>query len=430
MNDRNHIRAPQIVITAVLLILLYLSSLFNYLLFHTVAEMFSVCIAVTVFLITWNSYRFIQNNYLIVVGIAYLFIGIIDFFHTISYTGMMIFSDYSYYANQLWIAARYFESIVLLIAIFHINKKVRINIYKVSAVYAVVTALILLSVYEWKIFPICYVEGVGLTPFKKISEYIICLIIAISIILLNKRKDAFSTNVFRLLMLSLFFTIITELCFTIYISNFSFMNLVGHYFKIGAFYLIYRAIIHIGVQEPYELIFREMILTEKQLSDQNNVLANQAYIDSLTNLYNHRYIYKVLEDEATKYQLKSLPFVVMIIDIDKFKMVNDTLGHIAGDKILQSVADLLRKNTRRTDIVGRYGGDEFVIILSETRLSDGAVTAEKIRHEIENQSFENNAVTVSIGIKEFRGGSISAFLEETDAKLYAAKKNGRNQIIA
>lgn len=150
----------------ILLAALYLSSLYNYLLFHTIAEIFSICIAFTVFLLSWNSYRYIKNNYLIIVGVAYLFIGLLDLFHTMSYKGMQIFRDYDYYANQLWIAARFFESIVLLMAFSFIKSKRKANIYLLFIVYSVFTTLIMLSIFRWRIFPVCFVEGQGLTLFK------------------------------------------------------------------------------------------------------------------------------------------------------------------------------------------------------------------------------------------------------------------------
>jgi len=124
----NHfLKAISIIFIIVVLIALYLSSLYNYLLFHTIAEIFSIGIAFTVFLLSWNSIRYIKNNYLILIGTAYLFIGVIDLFHAMSYKGMQIFKDYDYYANQLWIAARYFESIILLIAFIFVKSKNKVK---------------------------------------------------------------------------------------------------------------------------------------------------------------------------------------------------------------------------------------------------------------------------------------------------------------
>ncbi len=103
-------------VLAVILIGLYFTTWVNYLLFHTLAEGFSVVVAFSFFIISWNSKKYIQNSYLLLIGIAYLFISFIDILHTLSYKGMPIFTDYDYYANQLWIGARYMESITLIMA--------------------------------------------------------------------------------------------------------------------------------------------------------------------------------------------------------------------------------------------------------------------------------------------------------------------------
>ncbi|NRT28975.1 hypothetical protein B0I68_002580 [Clostridium beijerinckii] len=156
------------IFVSTILFMLYLISLYNYLLFHTIAEIFSICIAFTVFLMTWNSAKYIKNKYLIIVGIAYLFIGILDLFHTLSYKGMEIFKDYDYYANQLWIAARYFESIVLIISFANLKSKTQVNVYFIFGIYTIITVVLLLSIFSWRIFPVCFVDCEGLTSFKKL----------------------------------------------------------------------------------------------------------------------------------------------------------------------------------------------------------------------------------------------------------------------
>lgn len=408
---------------------LYISSLYNYLLFHNIVEIFSVCIAVTVFVLTWNSARFIKNNYLLMVGTAYLFIGVLDFFHTISYKGMTIFKDYDYYANQLWIAARYFESIVLLLSFVLIKKTVKINVRWLSLLYGAITGAILLSVFVWKVFPVCFVDGVGQTAFKIISEYIICVILAAAILLLTRNKTVFVPKVYKYIVISLVSTIASELCFTTYISNYGFTNLLGHYFKIVSFYFIYRSIIKTGIRDPYDLIFREVKLNEAQLQDQNHQLANLAIIDNLTGIYNRGYVLDIMEALMAAYSYSRRPFVMMLIDIDRFKNINDTYGHITGDEVLKAVAGCIVKNTRKQDTAGRFGGDEFIVVLPETQLNDGGIqVAEKIRAFIQEQVFYNVAITVSIGLKEYNGEKLVALLEEADANLYKAKAQGRNAI--
>jgi hypothetical protein len=250
---------------------LYFTSRINYLLFHSLAEIFSIVVACSLFMIAWNSRQYIKNPYLLFIGIAYLFIGSIDLLHTLAYKGMPIFADYDFYANQLWIGARYMESITLLLAFAYLYAGRPIRPYGVFAAYTLATGLLIASVLYWKIFPECFVADAGLTPFKKISEYIICLILMVNIYLLTKSRNKFESKVFRLLLLSIICTIISELAFTFYVSNYGFSNLVGHYFKIFSFILVYLAIIKTGIEKPYELIFRDLDHTNKKLGEEINI---------------------------------------------------------------------------------------------------------------------------------------------------------------
>lgn len=410
---------------------LYLISLYNYLLFHTIAEIFSICIAFTVFVLTWNSAPYIKNNYLLLVGTAYLFIGSLDLFHTMSYKGMSIFQDYDYYANQLWIATRYLESITLLIGFIFVKKEKPISIYSLFSLYVTATAVILLSIFVWKVFPVCFVEGIGLTPFKKISEYIICSILAACIILLIKNKDIFENRVYHYLMISLVCAIISEYAFTIYIDNYGFSNLVGHYFKIFSFYMVYRAIIVKGIQEPYDMIFRELKQNEQKLEQKNELLLSQAIVDGLTGLYNHRYLYDRLEEEIKRHKRhNNCAFSILMIDIDHFKAINDTHGHLTGDEILKAVSNLLKANLRQTDIAGRYGGEEFLLILPETGLDEACLVAEKIRKSVEGSVFiKNIKFSISIGVSTYSGETASELAEKADKNLYQAKSSGRNRTV-
>ncbi|MBU1564315.1 MAG: hypothetical protein KJ630_01640 [Proteobacteria bacterium] len=149
------------------LIGLYFTTSVNYLLFHSLAEVFSIVVAFSIFVIAWNSKKYLRNPYLLFVGIAYLFIAFLDLLHTLSYKGMPIFIDYDYYANQLWIAARYTESLTLLLAFIFLrgNKVLKTNV--MFAFFTVSTGFLVASIFYWKIFPECFVDRVGLTPFKK-----------------------------------------------------------------------------------------------------------------------------------------------------------------------------------------------------------------------------------------------------------------------
>lgn len=236
---------------------LYLSSLYSYNLFHSLAEIFSISVGVGIFIVTWNSRRVLQNGYLMFLGLAFFFTAILDTFHTLAYKGMGVFIGFD--ANlptQLWIAARYLQSISLLVAPIFLRFTPNMTIAMMS--YIAIVAFIFLSIFLWGIFPTCYVEGAGLTTFKVVSEYVICVILVMSLYLLVRNRERFNSEIFNWLALSIGFTIVSELAFTSYVNVHDFFNLIGHFFKIGAFYFVYKAILETGIRQPYEMIFREL----------------------------------------------------------------------------------------------------------------------------------------------------------------------------
>ena len=245
---------------------LYASSLYNFLLFHGIAELFSIVIAFGIFIIAWNSRQFIDNSYFIFIGVAYLFVGILDLIHTLAYTGMGVFPGYgTNLPAQLWMCSRYIESISLLIAPFFISRKLKTNL--LLAVYGVVSVLLLLSIFYWDIFPVCFIEGSGLTAFKRTSEYIISLILLGSIFIMYIKRSEFDRNLLWYIYAAIIVTIASELCFTLYESPYGLANLIGHFLKFISFYLIYKAIIETGLVRPYNLLFRNLKLSEEQYRD-------------------------------------------------------------------------------------------------------------------------------------------------------------------
>jgi hypothetical protein len=151
---------------------LYLTRFHSYLLFHSLTEIFSVIIAGSVFALAWNARQLLDNDYLLFIGIAYLFVAGIDLLHTLAYKGVGVFPTFGTdLPTQLWIAARYVQSLSLLVAPLFLRRK--LNIHLVFLAFSAISAFLLFTIFYTDIFPTCYVEGVGLAPFKKISEYVI-----------------------------------------------------------------------------------------------------------------------------------------------------------------------------------------------------------------------------------------------------------------
>lgn len=248
----------------VLFLILYWISTFNYLLFHSLAEFFSALVAVGVFIVAWNSQRFLTTGYLVFLGVAHLYVALIDLVHTLAYQGMGVFSTPgANLATQLWLSARYLQSISILLSFIFLRRQVLR--WAVAGVFGVVLALILASIFFWDIFPIAYVDGAGLTPFKIYSEYLISLFFLIALGLLWINRSEFDYGVLRLMSLSLVFSAASELAFTEYIGVTDFANMAGHLLKILAFYFLYRAIVVTGFLKPYRLLFRNLKAREKEL---------------------------------------------------------------------------------------------------------------------------------------------------------------------
>lgn len=154
--------------------------------------------------------------------------------------------------------------------------------------------------------------------------------------------------------------------------------------------------------------------------------------DALTGLYNRMKLDEALNIKLNEFERYSTPFIVILMDIDDFKKVNDTYGHDVGDDVIIQIADILTHNIRITDMVGRWGGEEFVIICSNTSIEGAARLAEKIRSIIENHDMGlPGRKTVSMGITECRPeDTIASIFKRADKNLYTAKKSGKNQFIA
>ncbi len=248
------------------LVAIYLTSLHSYLLFHSLAEMFSVVVAASVFVLAWNTRRLYENGYLLFVGIAYGFIGVIDLLHTLAYKGMGVFIGFdANLSTQLWIAARAYECSALLMAPSFLRVRVRPVILLLGN--AAVAAVLLLSIFAWHIFPVCYVDrpGGGLTPFKITMEYVISGLLVGALLLLWRQKDAFDRWVLRQLSAAIVLTIAAELAFTTYVSVFAWTNMLGHFLKLISFFFIYRAIVETGLTRPHALLFRELKQREEAL---------------------------------------------------------------------------------------------------------------------------------------------------------------------
>lgn len=522
-------------LVALLISAIYITSLYSYLLFHSITEIFSVIVMGSIFALAWNTRHWMEDDYFLFIGIAFLFVGLIDFLHTLAYKGMNIFTGYD--ANlptQLWILARYIQSLSLLLAPVWLKRRLSPGL--VIAAYFAVSSVLVGLIFGGK-FPTCYVEGVGLTGFKIVSEYIIILILASSLIPLVVNQNKFEAKIFQALTLFIFLTVGEELAFTDYLSVYDAANLIGHILKLVSSLILYWALLGTGLQQPFDLVFRDLKQKETallrseanlqrlfnvspfpviitKLSDSSFLKVNHAAMevfkltaeelpnytgldfyanpeartkilqklrdvgeihneplefrtkfgksiwclvditpikfegeecmlvgladiteqkriqeelqylsmhDALTGVYNRTYF----EAELKRLQKgRQYPVSIIMLDTDNLKLVNDTYGHAQGDKLLQTVAALIREVLRAEEVFARIGGDEFAILLPHSNAEATQLVVSRIKDQLDQGNSQNGndhiKVSIGLGTADVKDDLIEAF-KRADADMYVNK---------
>ena len=169
-----------------------------------------------------------------------------------------------------------------------------------------------------------------------------------------------------------------------------------------------------------------VFVSRRQLHEQNRKLEDLAQRDTMTGLLNHAVSFARLEDETKRATAMGHPLSLVIADIDDFKQVNDNHGHLAGDLVIMNIADAIRSAVKDSGIVGRYGGEEFIVILPRTDIDAACKISAKIQAAIA-QSCTEIPVTLSGGISQYNGETLNEFIRLTDEKLYNAKRRGKNK---
>ncbi|UCE85744.1 MAG: diguanylate cyclase [Deltaproteobacteria bacterium] len=198
-----------------------------------------------------------------------------------------------------------------------------------------------------------------------------------------------------------------------------------------------------AIDKPYhpaELVARlRLHLTVKWLRDEllnkNQALERLSTVDELTGLRNRRFLMEALSTEFKRARRFRTPLTLLMLDIDHFKQVNDKLGHQAGDEVLKGVAKLLQGQTRATDVVGRYGGEEIMVVLTQTGIGGARAYGEICRRAVESTPFDISDgdpvhITISVGVAAYnhRTKVPGDLVSNVDEALYRAKRNGRNRV--
>ena len=202
-------------------------------------------------------------------------------------------------------------------------------------------------------------------------------------------------------------------------------------FDAGLLALVTAPPVYWLVLNPIHREYEKRLKAESEVEEMTHV----AITDPLTAIMNRRGITVSLLDAMAQAERYRTPLTVAMADIDHFKEINDTYGHEAGDRVLKNVAAILSDALRMPDKVGRYGGEEFLIMLPHTNLAQGSKIVERIRASVSKKIFDQGAkkarLTISVGVTQFKPGEdLEQLMSHADKALYDAKKGGRNLVVA
>jgi len=319
------------IIGIALMISLYVMSYNNYSLFHSITDMIIVLIAASVFIIIWIGRHRLDNHFYLFIGIAFLFYALFNFLHLIGNKGMGVFPEFGNLGPTFYIISRYILSISFLLAPIFLKKK--LNVILVFIIYALVSTVFLLSIFYWQNFPVSYIEGVGLTRFKIISDYVAAVLLIGAVGLLLHNRSSFDARVLRLILFSLIGSIITGIAFTLYSDPFGIINAMGHFLQIAAFYLVFLAFVDTGLAKPQDLLYRNLKQSNMAILQLNTELAkvNSDLIDKIAELKKKDLALKESEAQANSL-IKYAPTAIFEFDIKmmRFSSVNEAMCRMCG----------------------------------------------------------------------------------------------------
>jgi diguanylate cyclase (GGDEF)-like protein len=393
---------------ALLLTLAWFSS--NFLLFHTVVESFTIFTAFSLYIISTRTYKFSQNRVLLFLGITFLVVACFDGAHMMTYKGLGIFPTLSPdRATQFWVAGRFLE--ILAICCIPLIAASPNTINKILLVFTVLS-IFLFFLVTLGFAPTCYEEGVGLTFFKKGMEIFITAMGIFALIMFTTSQMEIGNKIKHYIQLSLIAFIASELCFSFYIDVYGILNGIGHIMKLISFWFIWLLVMDEGLDKPFEFLFGNIY--EKVIRD------------DLTELFNRTGFMEIANNQFARAKRFAVPFVLLYMDLDNFKKINDKHGHKEGDLALQEFAHLLKSSFREADLIARIGGDEFLVLL-ECEKSIISVLERRFQDKVnlwEQTNPRRNGINVTIGMAIRPAPSsltIEQLIHEADLKMLRKK---------
>ncbi len=393
----------------------------DFLVVHSMMEVFAIIVAALVFFTGHGVQQAERSTRSMALGCAFLAVALFDILHFLSYIGMpdLVSSNTAHKSILFWLGGRIAAGVGLMAYVLLPDTPASRFPLRRHAWIGVLLAVAVVSYILLKspdIVPAMYAKGVGLTPLKVAIEWgVFGFYLAIAA-LLYLRRNRITNCDFESLMLALLLMASGELFFTVYVEVSSTANLLGHTYKVFAYYFLFRAIYAEAVSRP----FRQM----------RHMLTH----DDLTGLPNRTAFNERLNQSVVRTRHDHVPCAVLLLDLDHFQNVNDTLGHEMGDLLLVAVADRVRGSLPPAAFMARFSGDEFVILLEGASVDRAKQVGEELLRVMAREFDIGNdrlAISASLGIVTYPtdGETASVLMRYADLALHRAKLSGRNCLM-
>lgn len=412
--------------------------------FHSLAEVLVTSFALSVFLVLWYSGNWSERPDNCVVAVAFLAVALLNSFYILSNPEIPVFFTPNTETKALLFeltggfatAAGLFAGGTLRLS-RQIRPRSRYKLLALGSTAGLVTIPI---VFKSAANPLILSEK-GLTGAWGYLDNTATVLFWGALVLYTLKYLRLQEQVDLMMVRVSGAFLGSWILFSLSLPGLQVFYLISHVYKLAAYFLLFHTVFSVAVKEPFLQLSQAqenlrwvnqnldnlVSLRTADLRAVNERLKKVATTDFLTGALNRRHFLQKAQECWLQAKVSQRPFSVLMVDIDGFKKINDTLGHQVGDQCLQQLVSLARANLRQDDLIGRYGGDEFGVLLPQTDSSEAARVSERIVSAIESHA--NPAFTVSIGIAAFprHGDELDQILSAADAALYKAKSLGRNR---
>lgn len=400
-------------------IFLVFIGLYDYGLFHFMVDFFTVTMGFMIFIVVLNSKLHTRKSVFLILSVAYLYVSCLDLAHLVTFfdignNGILFNQSFTFY-----VSARVFEVVSVIMLFLFLNTVKNLN-YRITQVIGMTLFLLVMGLILSGFSGTLFIYGEGLTTYGMIINYVTGFLYLVAVIVvfrskMNSNQRKVFMFVFAIKAGSLFFHPYTG-------QGGNILELIAMILRFVSYGGLYYIFIREIITDPYAKVY-ELFETK------HNELLSLSQRDSLTGIYNHSLTFQNIEELIKGMGTKYKELCVILIDIDNFKGINDSFGHIKGDEMLIAFTSLLDSIEYENRMLGRYGGDEFILALPNCKEEDIPQIFMELNSALLDIAEQTGVlITFSSGVVFWHiGDNATDLIRKADIKMYESKDKGKNQ---